>query len=196
MNDAPLFDPWRALDVLNQHEVRYLVVGGLGAILHGSAHTTEDLDVLADCDPENLQRLADALEALDARLRVAGMSDDETRLLPILLDARMLANAATWTLATNAGALDILSFLKTIRGAELSYHGLRDAAVIADTGIGPVLVASLDHIIEAKTFAGRPKDLAVLPELHELLGSKSRSGHAPQSLIELRFTRALETAIA
>ena len=196
MSDEPKFVPELMLRALDHFDVRYLVVGGLGTVLHGSRHVTQDLDIVADTDAANLQRLATALLALDARLRAYGLSDEESRLLPLVLNAETLANAATWTLMTDAGSLDVLTFLRSMSGAEIPFHALKDAAVVIQTDTGPVSVASLQHIIEAKTFAGRPKDLAVLPELHELLASKSRSGHAPRSLIEQQFTRALETASA
>ena len=46
----------------------------------------------------NLQRLADAMRDLGARLRVGGMSDDEASQLPVVLDADMLARlrVSTW----------------------------------------------------------------------------------------------------
>jgi hypothetical protein len=40
---------------------------------------------------ENLERLAGALRELGARLRVAGMTDEEARQLPVVLDGPTLA---------------------------------------------------------------------------------------------------------
>ena len=48
---------------LNEHEVRYLVIGGIAAVLHGVPRATFDLDLLIDATSENAQRLLDALKA-------------------------------------------------------------------------------------------------------------------------------------
>ena len=38
------FDPLEALQALDRHEVRFVLIGGLGARLHGSPSVTNDLD--------------------------------------------------------------------------------------------------------------------------------------------------------
>lgn len=48
---------------LNEHDVRYLVIGGIAAVLHGVPRATFDLDLLIDATSENAQRLLDALAA-------------------------------------------------------------------------------------------------------------------------------------
>lgn len=45
-----------------QHDVRYLVIGGIAAVLHGVPRATFDLDVLIEATPENASRLLSALE--------------------------------------------------------------------------------------------------------------------------------------
>ncbi len=45
----------------NDHEVRYLVIGGIAAVPHGVPRATFDLDILIDATPENARRLLDAL---------------------------------------------------------------------------------------------------------------------------------------
>jgi predicted nucleotidyltransferase len=49
-----------ALRDLNQAGIRYVVVGGLAVIRHGSVRATKDVDVAVATDDENLKRL-DAL---------------------------------------------------------------------------------------------------------------------------------------
>ena len=67
MSDEPDFVPDRMLQALGEFNVRDLVVGGLGTILHGSSLATKDLDIVADTDRGNLERLANALQSLGAR---------------------------------------------------------------------------------------------------------------------------------
>ncbi len=56
--------------ILERHQVRYLIIGGLAAVLHGSPIVTVDADICPAQDVENLRRLAQALKDLRARLRV------------------------------------------------------------------------------------------------------------------------------
>jgi hypothetical protein len=58
------------LVTLERHEVRFLVIGGLAAVLHGSPIVTADADICPARDSENLRRLAGALKDLRARIRV------------------------------------------------------------------------------------------------------------------------------
>ncbi len=58
---------------LQNHEVRYVVIGGIAAVLYGVPRATFDLDILIDATPENAQRLLDAL--LAAGLGSAALTD-------------------------------------------------------------------------------------------------------------------------
>lgn len=46
---------------LQEHEVRYLVIGGIAAVIHGVPRATFDLDILIEPTPENGKRLLEAL---------------------------------------------------------------------------------------------------------------------------------------
>ena len=46
---------------LNSHDVRYLVIGGVAASLHGVPRSTFDLDILIEATRDNAQRVLDAL---------------------------------------------------------------------------------------------------------------------------------------
>jgi len=56
-----------------RHEVRYLVIGGIAAILYGVPRATFDLDILIEPTQDNAQRLLDAL--LNAGLGTASLTD-------------------------------------------------------------------------------------------------------------------------
>src|ERR1700730_1898376 len=68
--DAPQCDEARIVQVLDRHCVAYVLVGGLGALLHGASRPTLDFDLCAAWDLDNLGRLVDALRELGAELRV------------------------------------------------------------------------------------------------------------------------------
>lgn len=56
-----------------QHDVRYIVIGGIAAVLYGVPRATFDLDILIEATPENAQRLLDAL--VDAGLGTATLTN-------------------------------------------------------------------------------------------------------------------------
>jgi len=57
------------------HDVRYVVIGGIASVLHGVPRATFDLDILIEDTPENASRLLDAL--LDAGLGTASLTSIE-----------------------------------------------------------------------------------------------------------------------
>jgi hypothetical protein len=154
------FDPARLLEVLDRHDVEYVLIGGLAGALHGSPAATNDADICPARTPKNLSRLADALVELGARIRTEsefdGLAFDRS---PEFLNVVELLNTTT-----NAGDLDV-SFVPT--GTD-GYDDLAERAVAFDIGDTRVLVASLDDVIHSKRTAGRPKDLAILPVLEAL----------------------------
>jgi hypothetical protein len=56
-----------------QHEVRYLVIGGVASVLHGVPRATFDLDILIDPTDDNALRLLSALA--DAGFGTATMTN-------------------------------------------------------------------------------------------------------------------------
>src|SRR5215471_11648207 len=57
------------LQTLVDHEVEFIVVGGVAAVLTGAPVNTFDVDVVHSRDPENLGRLVRALREMDAQYR-------------------------------------------------------------------------------------------------------------------------------
>jgi hypothetical protein len=156
-----IVDPIRLLRVLERHAVRYVLIGGQAAILHGSPLTTEDVDITPQGDAENLLRLAGALTELEARIRVTS----EPEGVAFSIDAKALAANVVWNLQTTLGDLDI-SFEPSGTGG---YDDLARSAMTIRLARGlEVRVASLDDVIRSKQAAGRAKDMAALPLLREL----------------------------
>ena len=89
--------------MLARHAVDYVLIGGLAAVLHGSALVTNDADICPNRDPENLARLADALRELDARVR----TPSEPGGVAFACDAEFLARMQMLNLDTTAGQFDI-----------------------------------------------------------------------------------------
>ena len=156
----PPYDAVAILSALQRHSVRFVLIGGVAASVHGSPLLTEDFDVTPDAAPDNLSAIAAALVDLAAKLRTPQGPVD----FPI--DSKMLAGGSAWTFSTGAGAFDLVFEPAGTRG----YSDLRRTAVEYDLGVGdPVLVASLIDLIRMKEAAGRPKDQASLPALRQTL---------------------------
>jgi hypothetical protein len=165
LRPAP-FDPLRALDALDRHGVRFVVIGAFAGRLLGSPSLTRDLDICYSRDRDNLEALTAALRELNARLRGAAHN------VPFILDARSLANGDSFTFSTDAGDLDILGTPSGSAG----YDELMRTAEATDLGGLKVHVASIDSLIRMKRAAGRPKDLIeveVLAALRDELDSTS-----------------------
>jgi len=148
------------VDTLNRHGVRYVLIGGVAATLHGSPLRTGDTDVCPDTRADNLEKLAVALRALRARIRTEGVEGG----LPFSCDAAFLSRVALLNLETDAGDLDV-SFVPSGTGGydDLVAHVAR---FDLDGVVAPT--AALLDIIRSKTAANRPKDQTSLPVLDEL----------------------------
>lgn len=66
---AEVFEPLRIIASLRSHGVSYVLVGGLGAAIHGASLDTDDVDICLPGDTENLARLSLALQQLVAEQR-------------------------------------------------------------------------------------------------------------------------------
>lgn len=65
------FDPVGICRVLAEERVEFVVVGGFAAVVHGSPIPTHDIDIVPDRSTANLDRVANALRRLNARIRTA-----------------------------------------------------------------------------------------------------------------------------
>jgi hypothetical protein len=53
ISDGPSLDLPRLIEVLNRHEVEYLLVGGVAATAYGAERATEDADCVVRREREN-----------------------------------------------------------------------------------------------------------------------------------------------
>ncbi|HEV7585053.1 MAG TPA: DUF6036 family nucleotidyltransferase [Solirubrobacteraceae bacterium] len=153
--EAPL-DAESILRALSRHGVEYVIIGGLAVQTHGHMRTTFDIDVLPRPDPGNMARLADALNALGARILNPGSEALE-------IDAQLLPRATLWQFATRHGAIDVVH---DTPGAP-PFEELRNRALQIRLGDLQLSVAGRDDLISMKRASGRPvdlEDLAVLTD--------------------------------
>jgi hypothetical protein len=149
----------RLKDVLasfEQNEVRYVVLGGVAAILYGVPRMTYDLDILIDATEENAGRL---LKALDE----AGFTTTE------LTNPQRVASS-DMSIFEDFVRLDVLTNTPGLSFEE----AWQDKQTIAYQGQAFYMV-SLRHLLDSKRAAARDIDLQDVSVLDHWLAEEERS---------------------
>lgn len=146
--------------------VEFVLIGGAAMGIQGSAHLTKDIDICYSRTPSNIARLAKALKPFEPSLRNAPTN------LPFTLDPATITAGLNFTLTTSLGDLDLLGEVSGLG----SFREVLAASEKREVGGVPCQVLSLEGLITAKTAAGRPRDLYVLPELRALAEAKKKTG--------------------
>ena len=123
-----------------EHEVRYVVRGGIASVLHGVPRATFDLDILIEATPDNARRLLDAL--LDAGLMTAELTDPEAVLANEITVFNDRVRIDVQTSTPGLEFADAWRNRVTMRHAGQEFH-----------------VVSKDDLIASKRAAGCPVDL-------------------------------------
>lgn len=156
----------KLFQALGRSGVRFIVIGGFAATLHGSAHLTLDLDIVYSRDPENLKRLVSALAPFQPYLRGAPPG------LPFLWDAETLRRGLNFTLTTTLGDIDVLG--EITEGG--TYEDLLPHTDVVRVFEMECRCLSLRRLIQVKRAAGRPKDFEVVAELEAILEELGEEG--------------------
>jgi hypothetical protein len=152
------------LRVLIAHDVKFIVVGGVSAVLQGAPITTFDLDLVHSRETENIERLLQALDSLEAIYR----AQPERRMKP---NAAHLSSPGHQLLLTRFGPLDLLGMI----GAGRRYEELLAQTVEMKVGDEQrIRVLDLETLIQIKEEIAGEKDAAILPILRQTLNEKSR----------------------
>jgi hypothetical protein len=146
------------LEALADHEVEFVVIGGVALVIHGSARTTQDLAICYARTAANLVALEKALQPFHPVLR------GSPRELPFRLDAATLRAGLNFTLSTDAGDVDLLGEVPGVGGFDAA---VGDAPSVDIYGRA-VRILSLDMLERAKRAAGRRRDLLDLAEIVEI----------------------------
>jgi hypothetical protein len=149
----------RALQVLCDAGVEFVVIGGLCGVLHGASRITYDLDICYARSPLNISRLAHALAPFHPRLR--DLPDN----LPFIWDERTLKNGNLFTLNTDLGPIDLAAEVAGVG----TYERAKECATSVEAFERKIAILDLRSLIQAKRAAGRQKDIEALVELESLL---------------------------
>jgi hypothetical protein len=162
---ARVLEPEPLLAALQANGVEFVIVGGFSLAAHGVVRGTKDIDIAPAPEQANLERLATALDALDATIDLGDIDPDE---LGIGLDGYGLAHGGNFCLLTSRGRLDVMQNIDGVRG----YDELRAGAVdVSLPGVpAPLQFAGYDALIAMKAAAGRDQDLIDIAALRDARG--------------------------
>jgi hypothetical protein len=147
------FDLRALLAALAEEPVHFVLIGGVAVAAHGQVRATEDVDLVPAPTGDNLDRLANVLIRIDARLQNGGALGPDER--------QALHRGRNLKVKTVHGPIDIVQRLPGVP----SYKRLEEDSVESDILGTPVRVCSLAHLREMKTARGSHQDLADLENL-------------------------------
>jgi predicted nucleotidyltransferase len=153
-----MIDLERVLQELSRAGVEFIIVGGVAAVIHGSARVTQDLDIVYSRTLENIAKVAAALAPYQPYLRGAPPG------LPFRWDAETIRRGLNFTLTTTLGDLDLLG--EIVGGG--NYTALLPHSAVVQISGNDVCCLKLGRLIHVKRAAGRPKDLEAIAELEAL----------------------------
>jgi hypothetical protein len=145
-----VLDLWRAL---NRHGVKYILIGGFAVNLHKHYRTTGDINLYVDDTSQNREYLGEALEELKMSTK--------------MLVARMQF-VPGWSIIhlPNGFPLDIMTSVKGLE--HLSFDECYSLASIAQIEDVSVRFLHINHLLQSKRAANRPKDQIDVLALEEI----------------------------
>jgi len=148
-----MFDDFKnLLSVFNDHDVKYLIVGGYAVSFHAQPRATKDLDIFIKADPANAEATFAALARFGAPL--LGISVDD------LLDPTKFIRFGQQPIA-----IDILPGIDGVNFDE-AWERRVEGVIDLHSGLAAHFISKSD-LIASKLAAGRMRDLADVEELHD-----------------------------
>jgi hypothetical protein len=140
------------LSILNDKNVKYLVVGGYAVSMHAQPRATKDLDILVKPDKSNAAALFQALVEFGAPLEHLTPDDFAER-------------GSFFRMGIPPTMVDILPEIAGV-DFDLAWQRRVMATIDTATGLEAAYIAA-DDLIVAKLAAGRPQDLADVEALRK-----------------------------
>jgi predicted nucleotidyltransferase len=151
------------LKSFNDHDVKYLVVGGYAVSFHAQPRATKDLDIFIRADAENAKAVYAALASFGAPLE--GIHADD------------LANPTKFIrLGREPVAVDLLPSIDGIDFDTAWSHRVSGVIDSDPASRLTVFFISEADLIASKIAAGRMRDLADVEELRNSAGSRKEQG--------------------
>jgi hypothetical protein len=156
MTSAGKFDPYGALQALDRHDVRYIVIGAFARVLQGTEEITRGIDIVPSTREDNLRRL-------EAALREVNAGEVEGRTLD--LEDPASGHGEVMCLTTDFGEMKIVPTPEGTRG----YDDLRRGANREPLGRGlRPAVASIGDLARMASAYDRERYLPQVMQLRRL----------------------------
>jgi hypothetical protein len=139
-------------------DVKFILVGGLAAVVQGAPVTTMDVDIVPHRSPENVSKLYSFLTSVEAIYR----RPDNKIVTPKEKDLMEMGHAF---FTTRIGPIDVLAYIEQGK----TYDDLFKHTVEIMFRDRPLYVLGIKMLIELKRSAPDPKDKQRLPVLEETL---------------------------
>jgi len=152
--DEEILNLW---NLLHQHDVKYIMVGGFATNLHGFTRTTQDLDLWIKATKENRKKFRQVLKQLD-------IGDFEA------LETTELIPGWSSILLNSGIELDIMTSLAGFSAEK--FDACYQISPTAEIHTVPVKFLHINQLIEAKKKSARPKDLIDVIELEKIQQGK------------------------
>lgn len=144
--------------------IRFVVVGGVAATVHGSARLTNDIDLCYDTAGDNVSRLIAVLTEWRAYLR--GVEPG----LPFILDERTFRTTPFMTLSTTMGAIDLIDRVPGVG----EYNKALASSDAVQIGATTFRALTLEALIASKRAVRRKRDVEQLIELEAIRALRRR----------------------
>ena len=146
------------LEGLIETDIKFILVGGLAAVVQGAPVTTMDVDIVHNQSSENISKLFAFLKSIGAFYR----RPDDIVIEPKEEDFSGMGHAL---FTTRLGPLDVLAVIEEGK----AYEDLLEHTVKIEFRGHTIRVLNLKMLIELKKTSKDPKDKRRLPVLEETL---------------------------
>ncbi len=156
--------------LLNEANVRYIVVGGIATVLHGYVRTTADVDLIVDLHAEEAEKAIRALSGYGFAPQIP-------------VDALAFADAEQRNRWIEEKNMEVFSLVHRDNPGltvdlfaryPIPFEILWSRSVLMDLGDTKVRVCAIDDLIELKRIAGRQQDLADIEQLSRIKTMQER----------------------
>jgi hypothetical protein len=146
------------IEGLIKADVKFILVGGLAAVIQGSPMTTLDVDIVHERSADNIARLFNFLTSIDAIFRLP----DDKIIPPVEKD---FSNLTHGLFTTRFGPIDVLAVIEEGK----AYEDLMGHTVELDFRGRKLHVLDLETLTSLKRNSQNPKHRQQLPVLEETL---------------------------
>jgi hypothetical protein len=140
---------------LKEHDVQFVIIGGVSCVLHGTSLVTFDLDICCPPTVESWKRIEAAVKGLHPFHRLAANK------LPLELTDEMASRLKNLYLRTDLGILDCLGEVAGVG----DYQQVLEHSVLHTASYGAFRTLQIDALIASKEAVGRERDLAAVKQL-------------------------------